>query len=168
MPAAVAIPSIIGGVTSVVQGAIGAHAAHKAAAQQQQATAQAMANSQRLEQQQRQDFSPYQQAGASAVSRLGGMAQAQRPQFQPGGPQTFSSLGQSAPADAGGFGSAMQNIPGQHVAGVATQTPPQQAQMAPQGTSGGMVRVQAPTGEVATMSQQQAQAAVQKGAKVIG
>lgn len=136
--------------------------ASKGAAKTQSAAAdKAMAAQQAGYQQQRADFDPYRQAGVAALGRLGatagtytgGMPQQGPPQGQP---MQMGQLGMRPPGGP---------MPGQGV-------PQMQAQMGmggPQGggmAQGGMVRVIAPTGEVAMLPAAQAQLAVQRGARI--
>jgi len=154
-----------------------ASAAKNAAKTQAKAADQALASQAQGYQQQRRDFMPYQQAGTGAVGNLRQMAgqytgQGQVPLSAPpptmGDPQgpppggNLSSLG--TPPPQSGLGQ-IRGMVGQ-AAGIppSAPTPGQAPPMAPQG----LLRVKAPTGEIAMMNQEQAQAAVQKGAQVLG
>lgn len=124
-----------------------ANASKNAAKTQAAAGQQAIQAQQAGYQQQRQDFNPYLQAGTAALGRMGqtaGTYTGGPPQPPPQGP----------PQGLGQLGMPPQGAPPQMAGG----SPPQ----------GGMVRVQAPTGEVAMLPQAQAQLAVQKGAKILG
>jgi hypothetical protein len=153
----------IGVASSLASAKISSNASKNAAKTQAAAGDKALAAQQAGYQQQRQDFSPYQQAGNAALGRLGqtagtytgGMPQPppQMPQQPP--PGGLGSLGQPS------MGAPSSSMGGQPAPGPGM--PPQGPQSAP----GGLVRVQAPTGEMAMLPPQQAQAAVAKGAKIL-
>lgn len=99
--------------------------------------------------QQRNDFQPYQQAGVAALGRLGQTAGT----YQGGPPQPPSQMPPQGPPQ--GLGQLGQ--------------PPQMGMGGPGGPQGGaLVQVRAPTGEMAMLPQAQAQAAVAKGATIVG
>lgn len=121
MPAAVAVPAIVGGVSSLVGGGIAAHSAHSASKAQQDASARALALQQGVYDEQRRMLSPYVQGGQSAFARLmdgywnnkpyGMMAPPGGPQGQPmpmppqGAPPQGSPAG--PPPSGGFFGAAL-------------------------------------------------------------
>lgn len=172
-------------------------AAKDAAKSQAAAGQQALNAQQGGYQQARQDFSPYAAAGASAVDRLnqtagrftGGMPQTADQQAQQFNVQRQrTGLGQPPPPGAG-MPPPQQGLQGPPQGGMPGQMPPPGAggpqgapglgmpppmsgapavpQGPPQGQPGGMVTVQAPTGETMQLPQAQAQAAVAKGAKIV-
>jgi hypothetical protein len=156
----------------------GANAAKNAAATQSAAADKALAAQKEGYQQQRQDFSPYQQAGTAALGRLGATAgtytggmpsQGPPPMPPPSPPQGIP--GPVMNQQGGGLASLGQSQgqpPGGPPPGAPSPTsgiPPSPGGGVPGG--GQMVRVQAPTGEVAMLPMAQAQAAVQKGAKIL-
>ena len=138
MPAALAIPAIIGAGASVGGAVIASKASKGAAKTQSEAADKALGLQTQQYEQSRQDFAPYQQQGQAALGRLGQMATAPRMNF---------GAGQTA---------TLGNPMGQPQA----QQPPPQPQA-------GLVRVQAPTGEIALLSRQQAQDALRRGARVM-
>lgn len=71
MPAAVAVPAIIGGASSVVQGIMGHKASKDAAKQQSAAADKAMAVSRDVYGQQMAGMQPYAQVGGQANSLMG-------------------------------------------------------------------------------------------------
>lgn len=105
----------------------GSDAAKDAAKTQSDAAEKALKLQQQQYQQQRQDFNPYGQAGATALGRLGGMASAPRQQFSPGpqGPLPQPSQGPGMPQMP-----TMQPGMGQQQGPMAqtSQQPPQAAQ----------------------------------------
>ena len=117
-------------------------AAKDAAATQTAAGDKALAAQQTAYQTQRQDFSPYQQAGQGALGRLNQRAAAPPPQFNPNGPQ--ASLGNPM------GGQMPQSAPQQPPGGqMAPQGPPptQQQQLGQQqAPTGKMVLLRAPDG----------------------
>ncbi len=156
MPAALAIPLIVGAGATVASAAIGAHASGKAADQQAASGQQALgveqqqyANSQRL-------LAPYQYGGPA----LAGLNHPVNNQGNGMPPPMLYGAGQTIPQapKLAGYG----------------YTPNARAMAlgGPQAASGasnsGMVTVQAPTGETRQMSSQQAQLAVQHGARIVG
>lgn len=146
MPAAIAIPLITGAATAgaqVVGAKLASNAAQNAARTQSQAADRALAYQQQLQQQQRQDFTPYQQAGASAMGQLGRLANAPQPVF-------------NASAPMGQLGLPPQQAP----------QPPQNFQQAGQNNQG-MVKVQAPDGEIRQYPASAAQMLIARGAKLV-
>lgn len=145
-----------GAASSLASAKIAANASKSAAKTQAAAGQQALNAQQQGYQQQRQDFSPYLQAGTTALGRLGqtagtytgGMPQPQGP------PPQMPQRPQQAMGSLGSLGAPQGPPPG--------APPPQMG-----GAQGGLVRVQAPTGEVAMLPMAVAQQAVQKGAKIL-
>lgn len=143
MPAAIAIPAIIGaaGVGASIYGANKAsNAAQSAAAQQQASIDKAQQFQQNAFNQQQQALSPYRQAGQTALANL--MAR------QYGG----------SPAQYGlpsGYGGAPAQPPAPH----GFPSP---------GGGAGLVAVQDDTGETRHVPQGQAQLYAQRGFKVLG
>lgn len=180
MPAAIAIPALVGVGSTVAGGIVQSKAAKGAAKVQQEAAAKALAFQQQQYQQARQDFDPYLQQGAGAIGRLGTQATATPRTFQPGMPQQLGSFGNvqgqqgagpmqiplpprpqptapapQLPANPGVLGRLEQAMHG------ANGQPP------PMGPSGAMVKVQAPTGEIKEYPPDVAQRIVQFGGRVI-
>jgi hypothetical protein len=136
-------------------------AAKEAAATQSAAADKALAAQKQGYDQQRQDFSPYQQAGAAALGRLGQTAGTYTGGVpQPGPPP---QMPQPSQGGLGSLGQPSMGNPSPMGGGPAPGSP----QMPPQGAPGGLVQVQAPTGEMAMLSPQAAQQAVAKGAKLV-
>jgi hypothetical protein len=71
MPAAVAVPAIVGGATSLAQGIMGHHAASTAAKQQSAAADKAMAVSRDVYGQQMAGMQPYANVGGAANGLMG-------------------------------------------------------------------------------------------------
>ena len=144
MPAAVAIPLIIAG-SSVAGAAISAHAAGKAADQQAAAGDKALGLQRDIYNQQSQALSPYIGLGYGAMDRYN--------QHYGGGMPTGGAMnGGGYNMPPGGFGLSNAAVPRVN---------------APMPQRAGLVRVQAPTGEVAMLPQVQAQRAVQMGARIL-
>lgn len=91
--ATLAIVGGIGAAGSVASAKIASNAAKDAAQTQAKAGQQALTTQQQMYQQARQDFNPYQQAGAGALGRLGQRASAAPPAFTPGQPSNFGTMG---------------------------------------------------------------------------
>jgi hypothetical protein len=70
MPAAIAVPAIIGGGAALGGAAISAHAAGSASRQQQQAADRALAVEGRIYDEQKARLQPYMQAGSESLNRL--------------------------------------------------------------------------------------------------
>lgn len=153
----------IGVASSLASAKMQSNAAKNAAKTQAAAGDKALAAQQSGYQQQRQDFQPYQQAGNAALARLG----------QTAGTYTGGSTAAPFPMPQqppqGGLGSLGQPPPGAlpPLGGSPAPGPGMPPQMPSGGAQGGLVRVQAPTGEMAMLPPQQAQAAVAKGAKIL-
>jgi hypothetical protein len=161
MPALIAVAAISAG-SQIAAAKMQSNAAKNAAKTQSASADRAMAFQKQQYEQARQDFSPYQQTGATSLGRLGAMAGQQAPTFQPGQPASFASLGN--PLGGGPQAVPPGPLPGQ-------TTPPGAPPMPPQGppqAQGQLVRVLAPTGEEAMLSPMAAQAAVAKGARILG
>ena len=157
----IAIGLGIAGLGAGVAGsAIQAHAAGNAADIQRQSANQALGLERDIYNQNVSRVQPYINAGYSSLGNL---------MNQYGGGQNFSNqvAGQLAPFQ-GAVG--MQNIQ------VPQQPPPQMAppqqvgygQTPAAAAGGGLVTVQAPTGEVKQVTPQQAQMYVQRGARILG
>jgi hypothetical protein len=172
-------------VASSVAGAASKAKAAKSAAKTQDAAGRAaMASQQAGYEQQRKDFSPYQQAGAGAVGNLRQMAGQYSghgqvpmsappppmgdPQGPPPGGGTLSGLSQPPGQPPGGiFGRiGAQAQQGQGAAQQMMGAPPLPGQ-APPMAAPALVKVKAPTGEIAMLPQDMADRAVQKGATVV-
>lgn len=144
MPAAIAIPAIIGGGASLASAAIGAHAAGSARKEQQQATNQALAVNKGIYEGQQKLTNPYVQAGYTSLANLmqdhwgqrAGVPQAGAPSY--GGPDSQRYAMQNQPG-LGDYSSAM---------------------------SGG-VQMRAPDGSVKAVPQQLVEKYRAKGAQVI-
>lgn len=148
MCVAVAVVGGIAAAGAITSAKIQSNAAKHAADTQTAAANKALTVQQQQYQQGRQDFSPYQQAGAASVGRLQQRAQQQTPQFNPGGPQPqWGSLGNPTggqmpqPGPPMGQGAAM--------GGSGMPQPPQSPAMQSRGiVSGKMVALRAPDGSV--------------------
>lgn len=167
--------------TSIAGAKMASNASKNAAKTQSSAADKALAAQQQGYAQQRSDFSPYQQAGAAAVGRLGqtaGTYTGGPP--QPQGPQMGGQLGQMPqnwhPPQSPPLGPPQQGQPqpgmgpGPQGHNVGVNLGQQGA--VPQAPGGGpmpgsLVRVQAPSGEVAMLPREAADRAVQKGARVL-
>lgn len=179
MPAALAVPLILGGAsaaTSIAGAKMASNASKNAANTQSTAADRALAAQQAGYQQQRQDFAPYQQAGTGAVGRLNNLA-GQYTGGMPNQPPPNAPLPASPPPGLGQLGMPGPGMrPQANIVWSGRQQPPQMGgpgmpppgamSQGPQG-GGSAVRVQAPTGEIAMLTPQQAQMAVQKGARVL-
>lgn len=152
MPAAIAIPAIIGAGTSVATAAISANAAGKAAKTQRQGADRAQAFNERVYGEQRELMRPYVQAGQESMGRL--MSQHWgTPYSGPNGP-TVTAPNPYAPTP--------------QALGIPNGQPRLGASM--QGFNGGSgtVVVEAPTGERRVMPLALAQQAQAKGARILG
>lgn len=193
MPAAVAIPAIIGAGTSVASAVVGSRAAGKAARTQEQAANRAQGFNERVYNEQKQLMSPYVNMGTESLQRLMS-SQWGTPYAGPGQPTAFAGNPYAPTPHALGIPNGMapsgpqrnpmapnQGIVGQPTPppltnpapdfgmGMRRTPPPGMAQGWPQGPlQGGMVMVEAPTGERRPLPLQQAQLAVQRGARIVG
>lgn len=152
MPAAVAIPLIVGAGSSVAGAAISAHAAGSAAKKQQDSANQALALNRDIYNQQVARTQPYVNAGYQSLNNL-------MQQFGSG--QNFSQqvAAQLAPFQ-GAIGMHAQIPQGGYVPPqfqVPQYGPPSQA-------NAGMVMMRAPNGEVAAVPPERVQDAIAKGA----
>lgn len=143
MPAAIAIPAIIGAAgagASLVGAKMGSNAARDAAKLQTDSAAKAQQFTQRAYDDQKAALQPYMQAGQQSLGALMARYAGQPLQnrFAPGGGQAAEPF--QPPQGGMSLGSGL----GQ---GGAPQGGPPPMQAPPQG--GGMVRVKAPTGEMA-------------------
>lgn len=172
MPAAVAIPAIIGaaGVGTQIAGAkMASNASKRAADQQVAATREAQAFNQRAYDDQQRALSPYLQAGQQSLGSLMSQYSGQ-PLQNPFAPQGMNAQGQpqygpmqgpqGMPGPKPGLGMKAGGVGGMSLGAAMGGA------QAPQG-GGGMVRVQAPTGEMAMLpaGSPQLQMALAKGAK---
>jgi hypothetical protein len=166
---------VVGAVGMFASSKIAADASHSAASMQQQSATQAIGLQTAIYNQQQQNLQPYRQLGGVGIAGLTNMA-GQNPTMDPGGsgfvsqrnPQmgpAGSPTASSAGAGGGYYNygaSAPISAPG--TAGpVPYQPPPGQGS----NPAGGMVRVQAPTGEIALLSPDQAKQAEAKGATIL-
>jgi hypothetical protein len=87
MCVAIAVTGGIAAGSAIAQSKIQSHAAKSAAKTQADAAKEARNFQQTQYEQSRQDFNPYQQAGAASLGRLGQSAMQPRPEFRPGQPQ---------------------------------------------------------------------------------
>ncbi len=176
MPAAIAVPAIIGAGASVGTAAIGARAAGKAAKQQEQASDQAMAFQQRAYTDQQAAMQPYMRTGTDVFQRLA--ENYGRGAYSPGGPSPFGAQSPFAQAlQPGGMGysgqqpqpqmvnQAMPRVGGPMPSGPQAGGRPFAAAM---GGGGDLVTIQAPTGETRQMPRQEAQAYLARGARMVG
>lgn len=167
MPTGVGTALLIGGLASAGASAVGgkmASSSAKNAAKVQTASVdKAQQFNEKAWQQQQAALAPYQQAGQSALGSLmtnyGGKP-LQNSYAPPGqyGPPAAPSGGGGGPLAAAMGQQQPQGAPGAQM--------PQGASMPPAGPQGGMVRVKAPTGEMAMMPENspQLQMALQRGA----
>jgi len=181
MCVAIAVVAGIGVAGSITAAKMQSNAAHDAAATQSASANKALTVQQQQYQQGRQDFSPYQQAGASAVGTLQNRAQQPIPQFNPGGPQPQFNLGspqgpsplpqrgpmggspmsQAGPLDVQQSLTPIPNAqagPMPQQSTLPQQGPPQQPQM---------VMMQAPDGSKQPVPADKVPMAIQKGARVV-
>lgn len=157
MPAAIAIPLITGAIgagTAIAGAKIQSGAAKNAAKLQSASADKALAVNQGVYRDQQALMNPYVQGGQDAYARLfsqqfGTPYQPQQAPQAPTGPQ-------ARPLGGGPMGP---------VAG-ARPTPFQQAMDGQ--PAGGMVTIQAPTGETRQVPREQAQMFVSRGGKVVG
>lgn len=156
------------GVTAASAGAslagakMASNASKNAAATQSAAADKALAAQQQGYQQQRQDFSPYLQAGTAALGRLG----------QTAGTYTGGMPKPQAPLSPPMGGMGQLGAPSPQMPGQTPVTMPQVGAVPQQPGTGGpmpgsLVKVQAPTGQVAMLPQDVAQRAVAAGAKIV-
>lgn len=151
MPAAIAIPAIVGAGASVGSALIGAHASGKAADQQADAAAQAQRFNEQVYRDQQQRMNPFLQLGTDAFTRLysdhfGVPYSSQLPgAFTPQGP-TLGALG------------------GPQMAAAAAEPPsPYLPAGVPQ-----MVTLRAPNGDIEDVPAAVAQQFIAKGARPMG
>jgi len=147
----VATVIIVGGAvaSSVIAAKAQSNAADKARAAQTAAANEALAVQKQQYAQSRQDFSPYQQAGAQAIGRMQGMSQQPRMTFNPSDPASWHGAARTS-SDLSDGASALSRGTPQTFDG---STPPQlglpQAQPAPLG--GQPVQPAQPAGEMTLM-----------------
>jgi hypothetical protein len=170
MPAAIAVPAIIGaaGVGASLYGASKASGASQEAARiQSQAANQAQAFNREVYQNQRQITNPYVQAGTESLARL--MAQHwgtpyQAPQGPQGSPPMQTQPGPMMPPNGppqGSLGAMQQQGP--RLVGSGQSLGAMQ-----QGPQGGMVQMQAPDGSVQAVPQHVVAQLEQRGARRVG
>jgi hypothetical protein len=188
MPAAIAIPALIGAGTQVAGAVMGSKAAKGAAKTQVQAAERAAGVQQQVYNDQRSLMQPYVQAGQSAVTSLGRLMQPGQPytpQMQasdarsmPGAPSFDRPIPQSLGALGAGRVQPISPYSGGGAQG-AGQVQPWTGQVQPQSMnftgSGGpsfggaqMVQLRSPDGEVRAVPAHLAQQFVQRGATLIG
>ena len=193
MPAAVAIPLIIGAAETGVQVATAVHAsnaAQGAAATQVAASNRALAVAQQNQAANVQRQAPYVAAGTNAVNNLSkfvntpGAAASAPPPANPNPPSPFAATtngGQTPPMGAmpsatpppqgsGPFGSLAATQPGQPPPspfGAMGQQPPSSGQLGPSGATPGMIRMQGPDGSVRLVPQASVPQYQAQGAKVL-
>lgn len=159
MPAAIAIPAIIGAAgvgTSIAGAKIAANASRDAARQQQDATNRAQAFNQQIYQDQQKLMNPYTQAGQYALSNL--MAR-----------QYGGSPNQFAPTP--GYGAPMGQAPAQGyspmLGNMGGAPPPQVPQGPPQVPQGDLVTLQGPDGSTKQVPRAMAPLYLQRGARMV-
>jgi hypothetical protein len=176
MPAAIAVPAIVGigsSVASLVGAKMSSNASQKAAAQQVAATNKAQAFNQQAYTDQKTALAPYQQMGQQSLgalmarygqsdpsalaSRASGFVQA----AQGGGP-TRPNLQAGMPPQGQSLGAAMQGGPMRSV-GSGMTLAAQQAQP----SQSGMVLMEGPDGTRASVPQANVQKALGRGARVV-
>ena len=141
----------VSGLLGLIGSKNSANASQQAAAEQQASTQQALQFAQQQYNTGQTQLAPYRAAGTTALAALGGLAGQPMVNASPGGwgytPQ--------APAVA-----APGNAPG-------AQTPLQLGSMGGAAGTGGMVMLEAPTGERQMVPQAQAAQYLQRGAKIV-
>ena len=157
MPAAVAVPALIGGAASLGSAIIGSKAAKSASKQQIAAGDKALAVNERVYADQQRQMAPYMALGSDAMNRyqsrygspgvsLGGNAMS--PQMPQGGrpmPAGAQPTGQAMPRGGPSLGMALPGAQG-----------------------GGMVAMRAPTGEVAQVPESDVPRLMAAGAVRVG
>lgn len=128
---AMLISSLIGGGASVAGAAIGSHAAGKAADTQAASADKALALEREMYQQAQQNYAPYLALGSSTLPKLLSLAGSSTPNLGLPG-NVANPYGSGTPSWASAFASPKSVGYGQ----------------TPAAASAGMVRMQAPTGEV--------------------
>lgn len=154
MCVAVAVVAGIAAAGTITAAKMQSNAAKDAAATQTAAGNKALAAQQTAYQTQRQDFSPYQQAGVSSLGRLNQQAQQPGPQFNPNGPPASlgNPMGGQMPPNPGqqhpGGRMAPQGMPQQGPPPSMAPGPSQQQQLGQQQAppTGKMVLLRAPDG----------------------
>lgn len=183
MPAAIAIPAIIGAAgvgASVYAAHKSSDAAQTAAQQQQDAAGKAQQFNQQVYDDQKQRIQPYTQAGQYALANLMARQYGGTPAAY-GQPQNYGAPGSATPQPgtanmpAGAIG--VQNAPGNAMAAYAQQQAnpgPQQgggmgagSPQPPQAGPGGMVTVQDDTGQTRQVPAAQAQLYAQRGFQIV-
>ena len=173
---AIAIGLGASAAAQVAAAKVASNAAKKAAATQAAAGEKGLQAEREGYQQQRTDFNPYREQGTAALGNLSRMAGqytggpaptggwGAAPPAQPPGPPQGPPQGPPGRPQMGQLGNAPPPSGGPQMSGGAP--PMSGGPMAP-GGGGGMVRVQAPNGEIAMLPMAQAQQAVQKGARIM-
>jgi len=184
MPLATLTPAaatmLAAGVTtagSLVSGKLGSNATTDAAKIQADSAQKALDEKKRLFDIETAQRKPYLDASQSALGRLGSQAGNIGPMAMPGAyqaPQNPYAPRQMAPQSGNPYGAMLGQV-GQmgqmtpRQGGMAPQGQPMQGQPqgGPQAPQGDMVTVQAPNGQTARLPRQQAEMAVQKGARIV-
>lgn len=189
MPAAIAIPALIGAGTQVAGAVMQSKAAKGAAKTQSQAADRAAGVTQRVYDDQRSLMQPYVQAGQSAVTSLGRLMQPGQPytprmqqqdaRSMPGAPQFDRAIPQSLGALGAGRVDPVSPYSGGGAQG-AGQVQPWTGQVQPQsqnftGAPGGpsfggaqMVQLQSPDGEIRSVPAHLEQQFLARGARRVG
>ncbi len=166
MPAAIAIPAIIGAASagaSVVGAKMSSNAAHDAARMQSQSADKAQAFNQQMWQAQQQALAPYQQAGQQSLAAL---------MQRQGGPsleQRANSYVSAAQNGGGSLGQAPRPVGAGQSLGAMQQGAPMGAAMPYQGPAGGpqTVMMVGPDGTQRAVPIAQVQEATRRGAKMV-
>jgi hypothetical protein len=186
MPAAIAVPAIIGGGAALGGAAISAHAAGSASRQQQQAADKALALEGRIYDEQKARLQPYMQAGSESLNRLMQGYWNNQPYgmtAQPGGiPVGASAYSQAMGAPTGAYraaqgppASAYVGAPassyagpmGAYQAAMGAPASVNAGQVGQMQAGGDMVMMQGPDGSTRAIPRANVQAAMQRGARVV-
>lgn len=161
MPAAVAVPAIVGGATSLAQGIMGHHAASTAAKQQSAAADRAMAVSRGVYNDQMAGMQPYANVGGAANGLMGRLMGA------PAGAR-FASAGPAQAPMSPAMAEAHKPL---NITGIDIGTQPAPSldayTAALQATAPRMVKMRSPTGEVTAVPAHLVEAFKAKGASTI-
>ncbi len=169
MCVAIAVTGGIAAGGAIASAKIQSNAAKKAAATQAASATEARNVQQTQYQQARQDFNPYQQAGAAALGRLGQQASAPRITFDPNAPKSSQGMPVQTPLGAyaqshapqAGMGAGAPNMAAMGQGGGPGPS-------ALQGQAGPLWTVQGPDGSTKQLPADVAQQFIARGAKRVG
>lgn len=180
MPAAVWVPAAIGAAASIGGAVIQSKSAGKAADIQAASGTQAAGTLGQIYQQQRADMAPYAGLGAQAVGSLGSLAGFPKlpagtgstmglPPMAPGVPAPNTPGAVDTQPTMGGFRSGIATgefaVPRKGTLGSLASQQRTASGYSAQPASGGMVQLQAPTGEVQSVPADQAGHYIAQGAR---